>query len=127
MTQERSDSNNVASLLEKIIQDHPSSPALIAPDGECLSYEKLGQIVDRVGRILQSLNISKTDTVAVMLPNGMEIAAAFLGISCHAICAPLNPGFRSHCQLSSLGWHQKLPRLDWAAQPRLLFGPTCFP
>lgn len=38
--------------------------------------------------------MSRTDRVAVVLPNGPEMAIAFLGTACGAVCAPLNPGYR---------------------------------
>jgi len=33
--------------------------------------------------------------VAVVLPNGPELAATFLAVSMTAACAPLNPGYRA--------------------------------
>ena len=33
--------------------------------------------------------------MAVVLPNGPEMAAAFLAVSCAAVCAPLNPAYRA--------------------------------
>jgi acyl-CoA synthetase (AMP-forming)/AMP-acid ligase II len=50
--------------------------------------------MDYVGQVLRSLGIRRQDRVAVVLPNGPEMAAAFLGIAAYSVCAPLNPAYR---------------------------------
>ena len=42
-----------------------------------------------MGRALRELNIDRSDRVAVVLPNGPDMAAAFLGIAAFATCAHL--------------------------------------
>ncbi len=47
---------------------------------------------------MQSLNamgIGRNDRVAIVLPNGPEMAAAFIAIACGATTAPLNPAYRA--------------------------------
>jgi acyl-CoA synthetase (AMP-forming)/AMP-acid ligase II len=39
------------------------------------------------------MNIGRADRVAVVVPNGPEMAAAFLAVASAAVCAPLNPGY----------------------------------
>ena len=34
-----------------------------------------------------------TDSVAIVLPNGPEMAVTFVGVAASAICAPLNPAY----------------------------------
>ncbi len=49
-------------------------------------------------RTVQSLNamgIGRGDRVAIVLPNGPEMAAAFIAIACGATTAPLNPAYRA--------------------------------
>ena len=68
--------------------------ALQCPGRESLSYDDLSEQVDYVGRALRHLGVQRNERVAVALPNGPEMAAAFLGTAAFASCAPLNPQFR---------------------------------
>ncbi len=47
------------------------------------------------GERLNQLGIGRGDRVAVVLPNGPEMAVAFLGVAASATCAPLNPAYRA--------------------------------
>ena len=71
----------------------PDSPALLAPDCQPLDYSRLFKQVEYTGRALAAQGITRTDRVAVVLPNGPDMAAAFLGIASYATCAPLNPSY----------------------------------
>jgi acyl-CoA synthetase (AMP-forming)/AMP-acid ligase II len=51
--------------------------------------------IDEVGEALARLDIHGTDRIAVALPDGPEMAAAFLSISAFAAFAPLNPAYTS--------------------------------
>src|SRR5262245_21041127 len=68
--------------------------ALLAPGCGPLTYGQLAGQVDHVGHVLRAHGIERSDRVAVVLPNGPAMAAAFLGIAAHAACAPLNPSYR---------------------------------
>ena len=37
--------------------------------------------------------IHRSDRIAIVLPNGPEMAVAFLGVAASAVCAPLNPAY----------------------------------
>ena len=43
---------------------------------------------------LNSRGIGRNDRVAIVLPNGPEMASAFLSVGCGATTAPLNPAYR---------------------------------
>ncbi|MEX0758071.1 MAG: acyl--CoA ligase, partial [Tistlia sp.] len=47
------------------------------------------------GSALAARGIAAGDRVAIVLPNGPEMAAAFLGVASHASAAPLNPAYRA--------------------------------
>ncbi len=69
-------------------------PALAAPERPPLSFGALrGLIGDTVG-VLNDLGIGHGGRVAIVLPNGPEMAAAFLAIGAGAATAPLNPAYR---------------------------------
>ena len=68
--------------------------AILAPGCEPLSYADLRTVVDRLAGQLHSLGVTPTDRVAMVLPNGPEMAIAFLSVSSCATAAPLNPKYR---------------------------------
>src|SRR5205085_576375 len=51
--------------------------------------------IERVAGQLRRLGVRPRERVAVVLPNGPEMALAFLATSACATCAPLNPAFRA--------------------------------
>ncbi|MCY4584118.1 MAG: AMP-binding protein, partial [Chloroflexi bacterium] len=68
--------------------------AIAAPEREPLTYGGLREQVGRTGDALGQAGIVSGDRVAIVLPNGPEMAAAFLGAAAHATAAPLNPAYR---------------------------------
>jgi len=70
-------------------------PAIGAPGRSALSYAGLrGQVASTVEQ-LNALGVGRNDTVAIVLPNGPEMASAFVAIAAGATTAPLNPGYRA--------------------------------
>jgi acyl-CoA synthetase (AMP-forming)/AMP-acid ligase II len=53
----------------------------------------LGQVEQLAGQ-LRGAGVEPGDRVAIVLPNGPEMALAFLGVACCAAAAPLNPAYR---------------------------------
>jgi acyl-CoA synthetase (AMP-forming)/AMP-acid ligase II/acyl carrier protein len=74
---------------------NPDHPALLAPETEPLSYRALADVIETTGLRLRRLGIGRNDRVALVLPNGPEMAAAFLSVSAWATAAPLNPAYRA--------------------------------
>ena len=81
-------------LLESQAALTPTAPALLAPAREPMRYAQLLAQIDQSSRALRAAGIRPSDRVAVVLPNGPEMAAAFLSVSSVAACAPLNPAYR---------------------------------
>lgn len=73
----------------------PSAPALLAPGRAPLSYARLLGHLDDVVRSLTAVGLGRGDRVAIVLPNGAEMALAFLAVSTCATSAPLNPAYRA--------------------------------
>ncbi len=69
-------------------------PALLAPGRDPLSFDRLRDLADRTVERLNALGIGRGDRVAIVLPNGPEMAASFLSVACAATTAPLNPAYR---------------------------------
>ena len=68
--------------------------ALSAPNRPDLSYGGLRRQADRTVDGLNARGIGRGDRVAIVLPNGPEMASAFVSIAAGAATAPLNPAYR---------------------------------
>jgi acyl-CoA synthetase (AMP-forming)/AMP-acid ligase II len=82
-------------LLEAQAERSLDALAILAPGRTPLTYSRLRTHVDAVGQTLHALGIGRHSRVAMVLPNGPEMAVAFLATAAHAICAPLNPAYRA--------------------------------
>jgi acyl-CoA synthetase (AMP-forming)/AMP-acid ligase II len=88
-------SSTTAATIKELLQTGaPDAPAIGAPEREPLTYDGLNALVDETGQALNSFGIGRNDRVAIVLPNGPEMAAAFVSIGAYATTAPLNPGYR---------------------------------
>ena len=76
-----------------IAGDGELTAALAAPARAVLSRAALRRAVDDIADNLNQAGIGRTDRLALALPNGPEMATAFLGVASAAIAAPLNPNF----------------------------------
>ncbi len=72
----------------------PNAAAIGAPGRRPLTYARLVEQIEKTVSALRTFGIGQTDPVAVVLPNGPEMAVAFLGVAAGAACAPLNPSYR---------------------------------
>ncbi|HET7412885.1 MAG TPA: acyl--CoA ligase [Pararhizobium sp.] len=80
---------------EFLSHNEPDAPAIGAPGRPFLTFSALSaQIAGTVER-LNALGIGRNDRVAIVLPNGPEMATSFLGIAAGATTAPLNPAYRA--------------------------------
>ena len=68
--------------------------AITAPNRSALTYEALIKHVDRIGGQLAGQGLTNSDRVAIVLPNGPEMATAFLAVSSFMSAAPLNPAYK---------------------------------
>jgi acyl-CoA synthetase (AMP-forming)/AMP-acid ligase II len=74
---------------------HPDAPsALAAPSRPPLGHGGLRTLIRDTVAALNARGIGRHDRVAIVLPNGPEMAAAFLAIGAGAATAPLNPVYR---------------------------------
>jgi acyl-CoA synthetase (AMP-forming)/AMP-acid ligase II len=72
-----------------------SQDALRAPEGRAaLTYGALRELVGRTVEALNARGIGRGDRVAIVLPNGPEMASVFVTVACGATTAPLNPAYR---------------------------------
>ena len=78
-----------------LVAAHPGgAPALAAPGRAPLDFDGLRALIERTAAALNGFGLGRGDAVAIVLPNGPEMAAAFLAAASAATAAPLNPGYR---------------------------------
>jgi acyl-CoA synthetase (AMP-forming)/AMP-acid ligase II len=71
------------------------APAICAPERIPLTYRELIALAERTVRALNEMGVGRGDRVAIVAPNGPEMATAFVAIACGATTAPLNPAYRA--------------------------------
>jgi len=72
-----------------------AAPAIGTPGRPWLTHAALRALAARTVADLNAMGIGRNDRVAMVLPNGPEMAAAFVAIACAATTAPLNPAYRA--------------------------------
>lgn len=85
--------DSIHDLLKVLVQRNASATAILAPGRQPLSYGRLLHQVEDTVRALSAAGLQRNDRVAVVLPNGPELAVAFLAVASGATCAPLNPAY----------------------------------
>jgi acyl-CoA synthetase (AMP-forming)/AMP-acid ligase II len=83
----------VHELLENGVAD---ATALAAVERPPLTFAGLRQLIRDTVVSLNQLGYGRGDSVAIVLPNGPEMATAFLGVSSACVSAPLNPAYVDH-------------------------------
>jgi acyl-CoA synthetase (AMP-forming)/AMP-acid ligase II len=69
--------------------------ALGAPGGKPLTYAAFRAHVERTVGRLNQFGIGRNDRVAIVLPNGPQMASAFVAVAAGAAACPLNPAYRA--------------------------------
>ena len=98
MPQQTSDPQNLCihRLLSARAEQTPDAVAITAPDHAPLSY---GSLLNHIGVLVERLNavgIGRNERVAMVLPQGPDMALAFLAVASCATSAPLNPAYRTN-------------------------------
>ncbi len=86
---------SVYALLKDRAQATPEAIAMVAPGREPLTYGRLLAAVDGAVDALNEFGVGRNSRVAIVLPNGPEMALAFLAVSACATSMPLNPAYRA--------------------------------
>jgi acyl-CoA synthetase (AMP-forming)/AMP-acid ligase II len=80
-------------IIELLATGADDEPAILAPGRPLLTYSGLRRQVEETVLQLQQFGIRGDDVVAIVLPNGPEMATAFVSIAVTATTAPLNPAY----------------------------------
>ncbi|APR82881.1 Fatty-acid-CoA ligase FadD7 [Minicystis rosea] len=84
--------NELLSLLDAGRAD---APAIAAPGQPPLTYAGLRDLVASTRADLRRAGVGRNDRVAMVLPNGPEMAALFVAVAAAATAAPLNPAYQA--------------------------------
>ncbi|MDO8542983.1 MAG: AMP-binding protein, partial [Opitutaceae bacterium] len=86
----------VFSTIHELLAAKPAAAVAFAASG-CppLTYGGLRDHVERTVASLNRLGIGRNDRVALVLPNGTEMATAFVAVAAGTTSAPLNPAYRA--------------------------------
>jgi acyl-CoA synthetase (AMP-forming)/AMP-acid ligase II len=77
-----------------LFSSHPEDHLAIgAPGREWMTYGELRKLGSDVKVALHNIGIGRGDRVAIVLPNGPEMAATFVTVAQVATTAPLNPAY----------------------------------
>jgi acyl-CoA synthetase (AMP-forming)/AMP-acid ligase II len=86
----------MAETVRDLLQPHSAeAAAILAPERPTLTFGGLRELADATIGKLNGLGIGRGDRVAIVLPNGPEMATSFVTVACAAITAPLNPAYRA--------------------------------
>lgn len=86
----------VYSTIHELLADKPAEAiAFIGSGCPSLTYGGLRKHVENTVASLNRLGIWRNERVAIVLPNGTEMASAFVAIAAGATSAPLNPAYRA--------------------------------
>ena len=84
-----------STLRELISKGANDAPAIVSSGSQPLSYAALRSLVGTTIAALNGMGIGRSDRVAIVLPNGPEMATAFVAIASGATAAPLNPTYKA--------------------------------
>ena len=78
-----------------LLQGVDQAPAIGAPDAAPLTHAGLRALAHDTVAALNAIGVGRGDRVAIVLPNGPQMAAAFIAIAAGATTCPLNPAYRA--------------------------------
>ena len=81
-------------VLDLLERGNNAAVAITGTGRQPLTYSDLKGQIEKTISQLNQLGVGRNDPVAIVLPNGPEMAAAFVAIASGATTAPLNPAYR---------------------------------
>jgi len=106
----------VAAHIQKHAAATPRAPAIVVPNRPALTYAALQSQIDTIGAELKRAGIGPGKRVAIILPDGPELAITIAAVACHATAVPLNPNLTA-AEIDDLFASQRLEAVilsNWA-------------
>lgn len=92
---QKSATDTIFSTLKGISLSQPEKSAILGVDRPGLTYEGLIKQIELTMAWLNWHGLGRNDRIAIVLPNGPEMASCFVCAVCAATAAPLNPAYRA--------------------------------
>ncbi len=89
------EAKSIYQLLKNRAEKNAEAIAIMAPGRPPLTYAGLLHQAAVTVEALSARGLTRNDRVAIVLPNGPAMAAAFVAVAAGATCAPLNPSYRA--------------------------------
>lgn len=86
--------SNPSTVFELLCTGKNDAVSISAPHRPGLAYRELRQQVESTIAVLNKTGIGRNDRIAIVLPNGPEMASAFICVAAGATAAPLNPAYQ---------------------------------
>ena len=86
--------DSVFDLLATQLERRPDAVAIEDRKSFSITYSELHERVLDVVKALRACGVGRGGRVAIVLPNGPELAISMLGVTCFAAAVPLNPVYR---------------------------------
>lgn len=87
--------SEAGTIVERIAAGSDDAPAIGAPERPNLTHAGLKAQMRATAERLNGLGLGRNDRIAIILPNGPEMASAFVSVAACATTAPLNPAYRA--------------------------------
>jgi len=82
-------------ILKSLLDSAPRDAVAVSASGRAdLTYGLFASLVDDVAAALRARGLARNDKLAIVLPNGPDMAASFVACACAVTAAPLNPAYR---------------------------------
>src|SRR5688572_14090972 len=85
---------DAGTVIERLAAGSDHAPAVGAPDRLDLSHGALRELMRETAEDLGRLGYGRGRRIAIVLPNGPEMATAFVAVAAAATTAPLNPAYK---------------------------------
>jgi len=121
---------SIARLLQRHSEERPASPAILSPGRAALTYHGLWEEVQQVAGTLHEFGLGRGARIALILPEGPELAVAELAIASFGVAIPLSPSYRAvelNDYLAPLKAQAVLVQKGWDTQARLAAGELELP
>jgi len=82
-------------IVERLVAGADGANAIGAPGRRPLSHDGLRSFIRDTAARLNAMGLGRGDRVAIVLPNGPEMATAFVSLAATLTTAPLNPAYRA--------------------------------
>ncbi len=85
--------DNIATIPDALAfwaKETPASPALLSIDGHEFSHGELHEAIEQISNRLVAFGVARQHRVALVLPTGLDMCVALLGVMAGGVAAPLN-------------------------------------